>query len=148
MGCFASAIRKWRAVRALPAFERRLLARTMVLLSLTAAGVRLAGMRRWQAVMSAWPAAASPRQPEVARIAALVRVASRHLPFRVACLPRAMVLCRLLRQENIPADLRLGVRRRGRRIEAHAWVECGGRPLLDDGPLPGTFAAFGRAGGG
>lgn len=40
------------------------------------------------------------------------------------CLPRSIVLCRLLRQSGIVAEVRIGVQSAGKdAIRAHAWVE-------------------------
>ena len=48
---------------------------------------------------------------------------------RLDCLPRSLTIYLLLRRRNIPATLRIGVKRYP--FGAHAWVECEGR-VLDD----------------
>lgn len=63
------------------------------------------------------------------------RVVRRWRPRRV-CLRRSLVLGAMLRHHD-PA-LRLGVRRAGQEIEAHAWLEIDGVPLPDFG---GTVAS-------
>jgi hypothetical protein len=41
----------------------------------------------------------------------------------------------LLRRNGHPADLRFGVRRSERKLEAHAWVESRGRVVIGRGQL-------------
>ena len=74
-----------------------------------------------------------------------VRVAPRRLrravlralhlgPWRPACLPNALVLYRLLREQGDPAELVIGLPVEAITHEAHAWVELNGEDL---GPFPG-----------
>ncbi|HJQ96543.1 MAG TPA: lasso peptide biosynthesis B2 protein [Acidimicrobiia bacterium] len=53
---------------------------------------------------------------------------------RPRCLPSALVLYRLLRKRNIPAELVIGLPATPTSPIAHAWVELDGR---DIGPPPG-----------
>lgn len=79
-------------------------------------------------------AARSPvksRRTDVAspqRIGALVDRAGRML--RATCMPRALALARILASRGIPCELRLGVRRSGSGLAAHAWVSGGGGVLI------------------
>jgi hypothetical protein len=141
----------WKSVRtdarklwSLPAPQRRLLARACALLVLTAAALRLLGFRRWQATLARWtpppPPPPSGADALAATTARLVAAAARRLAGADSCLPEALVLWALLRRHGIDADLRLGVRKRGGRLEAHAWVERGGRTLHDAGAA--AFAPF------
>ncbi len=47
------------------------------------------------------------------------------------CLARSLALHALLGREHLPSQLRVGVRKRGSALEAHAWVELGGQVLGD-----------------
>jgi hypothetical protein len=126
--------------------KRLLLAQACALLVLTTAALGLLGFRRWQATLARWTAERSPgrRQGPGADFegaaARLVRAAARRLAGADSCLPEALVLWALLRRHGIDADLRLGVRKRDGRLEAHAWVERGGRALHDAGAA--AFAPF------
>lgn len=127
-------------------WERRVLLRALLLLPLSMVRIRRLGVSR--ALLAAEPAARRPL-PQVAsqaavarRIAALVEVAARHGPFRATCLPICVTLQRLLRERGIDAQLHVGVRKAGHRLEAHAWVEREGSVLLDTGGAGEPFVAF------
>lgn len=78
------------------------------------------------------------RSKDVQQLVWAVEVVSRGLPLRLACLPRAIALCKMLETRGYPATLRIGV---GRGTDgaflAHAWVVyrgvvvLGGLPNLD-----------------
>jgi len=55
------------------------------------------------------------------------------------CLPRALVLCRLLRESGLPAEVRIGVRRADETLQAHAWVELRGEVVGDRSDIAHTF---------
>ncbi|MEM7052780.1 MAG: lasso peptide biosynthesis B2 protein [Acidobacteriota bacterium] len=80
--------------------------------------------------------------PEI--IARQVDRAARCYPFRVVCLQRSLCLEHLLRFYGFPASFRLGVRRQDEELEAHAWVECHGRPIAE-GPNLASFQPMERA---
>ncbi len=61
--------------------------------------------------------------------------ANRHWT-EMTCLRRALVLRRLLAGRGVASDLRLGVRREGESLTAHAWLDCGGRIV---GAMPDGF---------
>jgi len=66
---------------------------------------------------------------EVRRLDRLVRIAARRHLYPMTCLRRSLVLQWLLRRAGIPAELKLGVRREGDGIAAHAWIEYLGQPV-------------------
>ncbi len=122
---------KGRAFLRLPAGERRLFVAALLLLPAVALALRLLGLRRCQALL----ARLSPRRPapaagpEAEGAARLVAVAARYAPCRANCLQQSLVLWWALRRLGLPGELRIGVRKRDGRLEAHAWVEQGGRTL-------------------
>jgi hypothetical protein len=76
---------------------------------------------------------ANDRWPQAVRAA--VSRAGRTVPAS-SCLVRALVAEWLLRDGGHACRLTLGVARTGEAIlEAHAWVESGGRLIAGDGPL-------------
>ncbi len=135
-----------RKLLALSGAERRVLLESAALLTLTAAGLRLFGLRRvyrWMGRHTSRPAPAQPA-PDGAfpqRAAAGVRRAARPLPY-ATCLPQSMTLWWLLQRRGIQSELRLGVRKEGGDLKAHAWVEVEGVPLNDHGDLRHRYSAF------
>ncbi len=82
----------------------------------------------------------------VRRQARLIDIASRY-PFRWAlCLPRSQALLWRLRSAGIDAALRVGVRKDGSQMSAHAWVEYDGVVLNDRQDIPEHFAPLVQAG--
>jgi hypothetical protein len=66
------------------------------------------------------------------RLGSAVVRALRLLPTDSRCLVRSLVLTRVLARRGIASTLIIGVQR-GDELEAHAWVEYAGAPLLDTG---------------
>lgn len=64
-------------------------------------------------------------------VARAVASAAAHHLWPITCLPRALVVWRMLAARGIPSRVRIGVRREEGSIRAHAWVEAGGRPLAE-----------------
>ena len=69
--------------------------------------------------------------PAVERVVWAVVVGSRFVP-HATCLTQALTAHVLLRRRGRPAELRLGVAPNGGGLEAHAWVESGGRVIIGD----------------
>ena len=80
------------------------------------------------------------------RIARLVGIAANHGLYRATCLRQSLVLGWLLRRRRIPAELRIGVRKDGDDLQAHAWVELEGQALNDPAGVSQTYAAFPSSG--
>ena len=79
------------------------------------------------------PAPHQPNSPSPAQIAwAVEAVGSRLLGSR-SCLPRALAAEVLLLRHGYPADICLGVEKRGDKLEAHAWVTSAGTVLVGAG---------------
>lgn len=118
--------------------EQRLVVRALLWLPLISLGLRLFGYGRVQGFLArkdAEPRSMTDAAARARSAARLVAAAARRSPTRPTCLPTALTLQWLLRRQGIATDLRLGVRRREGKIEAHAWVEHQGEPLagLEDG---------------
>ena len=78
-----------------------------------------------------------------AELARAVQRAARHLPVRPTCLEQALALEHLLRSAGLQASVVLGVRRVGAKLDAHAWLEHGGRAVLG-GPPAGLYTPLHR----
>jgi hypothetical protein len=64
------------------------------------------------------------------RLVRLVHLVARLVP-GAHCLPRALVAQLLLRRRGLDPVLRFGVRKDAGRLDAHAWLELDGAPLLE-----------------
>lgn len=85
-------------------------------------------------------APAALREQEIERLTRFTALAYRVLPWPGTCLRECLVLLAMLRRRGIAADLRLGVRRAGERIGAHAWIERPGLGAWD--PQAASFAVL------
>ncbi len=144
---------RWSRYWRLSALERSFLWRALVLLPLTTMALRMLGFRRWHAVLARLaPLGPSPEvkpAPSYAKRAQLttrmVQAASRESLCRTNCLEQSVVLWWLLRRQGISSDLRIGVRKSGDGMAAHAWVEFAGAVLNDAQDVHQHYAAFDRA---
>jgi transglutaminase superfamily protein len=66
----------------------------------------------------------------------------KHTGIGGTCLVRSLTLWVLLLQVCIESDVLVGIRKRDGKIEGHAWVEYGGRPLNEDPAVTGTYTEF------
>ncbi|HYC35091.1 MAG TPA: lasso peptide biosynthesis B2 protein [Usitatibacter sp.] len=109
--------------------ERLLLIRAAALLLVQAAALRVRGVRA-ALERSAAPATAGSTIGSPDRIAYLVDAAANRLPGTARrCLARSLVLHRLLSERGHACELRIGVRLDEANLDAHAWIELGGKPL-------------------
>ena len=131
----------------LDGWERHVLLQALVLLPVMALRIRCFGMLRAFAPPRASLRHARPHRhgddaERARRVAGLVHAAARHGPFRATCLPISLTLHRLLRERGIEAHLRLGVRKAGAGLEAHAWIERDGEPLMEPARIGERYAVF------
>ena len=101
----------------------------------------LASAQRWVGTRTG----ASPSNPapgEVQRLATLVSIAARYVPLPSTCLTRSLALVALLKTQGIQSQLRIGVRKDGAALDAHAWVEYAGIPVNDSPDVAQRFAMF------
>lgn len=114
--------------------ERARFIRAYVDLGLIDVALRVFGFRR---IIGRVPASPADRiiHPEdrsrAGRYAHWIEVASRHHIVRARCLQQSLVLHQWLRREGLPSELRIGVRKEGGALRAHAWVELGDQIVND-----------------
>lgn len=87
-----------------------------------------------------WHAWANERAYTIARAAHIT-------PTRAVCLQQSLVLYCWLRRQGEPCELRIGVRKAGAAIAAHAWVELDGQVVNDTPGVVGAFAVLTSAPG-
>ncbi len=81
--------------------------------------------------------------PQVRRVAWLVDVAANRQPVIVRCLARSLALAWMLRRRGLNPEFRIGVKRDGDGVDAHAWVEWRGHYLQDSMPRPENYVIAG-----
>jgi hypothetical protein len=141
--------RRLEQLGALAPWEWRLLAVLAFLLPAVGAALWLIGFNRTRALLdrSSEPArkpgtgSGSPEPHDTARrIARLVAIAASRGAYRANCLRQSLALRWLLKRRGIDTELRIGVRKEGNALRAHAWVEHEGSPVgqgpLDHSPYP------------
>jgi hypothetical protein len=131
----------------LSGWEQRLFLQSLVLLPLTALGLRWFGLKRFQKFLSRRlpvqpPSPTDDDLTRSARIAQTVDRAARNGAYRANCLQRSFMLWWLLRLRGIDSQLRIGVRKSSQRFEAHAWLEYDGVVLNDKANVADRFSVF------
>lgn len=132
-----------RRFASLPGDDRRLLLAAMSSLLVADLGLRVLGFRRLSDRIVPAAPSAPVRAGDLERSQCYRRwidAASRHHPARTQCLQRSLVLHWWLRREGVPSELRIGVRKKDGRFEAHAWVELGEYVLNDPVAKIASFA--------
>jgi hypothetical protein len=141
-------VTNWQQLRRLPWTQRWLLVQAGLILPLTSLALRLLGFRRIRSVLTSLAPidnSSAKNLPgnyvDQAHVTAwIVRAAASHSPVRTNCLQRSLILWWLLRRQGIESELRLGVRKRMDRFEAHAWVHFRDAPLNDHDDVQRRFA--------
>jgi hypothetical protein len=115
----------------LPAADRSLLVRSVVLVGAARLALWALPFNVVRRLLSR-PARRSSAPYATERIGWAISVAKRFVPYG-NCLPQALAAESLLRQSGHPVELRIGVAKTDQgRLEAHAWVESGGRLVVGD----------------
>ena len=152
-------IRKTRRFWSLSSTARGLTVEALLLPIAVSLSFRLFGVARTQSWLRQWTKftgdkiAGATGLPEQAR-SAQKRV-KRATGIEGPCLVRSLTLWTMLRRRGVPADLRVGFRKRAGKIEGHAWVEYGGMPINEEKdetltfvttPQPASFDLWRRGG--
>lgn len=123
--------------------------RAAALLPVISASLRLRGFRKTQLSLqrraSTRNVAPDDALATARLIARMVRVAVGSGLGHPTCLEESLTLWWLLARRGITSELRVGVRKSGEKMEAHAWVECEGGALNEPEDAHENFAAFDAA---
>ena len=129
--------------------QQSLFVRATALLAVVGIGLRLVSFRRIEGLLGSTDVAVGKAHSPVdaatqaRNTARIVAFASRYGPYRASCLPTSLVLRRYLLRQGIQANLRVGVRKAiDGSLEAHAWVEHAGEPLINRADVHHHFAPF------
>lgn len=113
--------------------ERWVLAEAIALLPVVHVLQQTLAFRRWRELLerAASPGAAKAGAPSVDEVAWAVETARRWLPGEYKCLPAAYAAHLLLSRHGHPSEVHVGVARDAQgKVEAHAWVDSGGRTII------------------
>jgi hypothetical protein len=123
----------WQRLRALTPFDRRLLLEAGTLMCALQVCLRLlpfTSVRRGLDAIASWRVQPESGMASAARIVWAVQAAGARLP-ATTCLVEALAADTLLRRHGAASTLRIGVRRGSPlSLDAHAWVECDGTPII------------------
>jgi len=131
----------WSRVRRLSRLERRMLLRAALYLVSVDIGFRIMGYARLERLIARQGARRSMqvdhRFPH--RCAYWVERAARKVDRRYQCFHRSLALHAWLRRSGVPSQIKIGVRKSGSSLAAHAWIEVDGQVV---GEAPGAAAPF------
>ena len=104
-------------------------------LPMIAVSVRWLGVRRTARILARLSGSSAPRWADAAELAAaerlaqLAALAGRWSLFSTSCLRQALLVHWLLRRRGLAPELKMGVRKHGTGLDAHAWVVLQGAAL-------------------
>lgn len=87
--------------------------------------------------------AAGDPQAAIRKMNRMVQAAANHHLYPMTCLRQALTLQWMLARHGICTELKIGVRKNGSGIEAHAWLEWNDSPIGQPGLVVEQFSAFG-----
>ena len=142
----------WKAFqryRELDKEARKLFWRAVTLLPVVARSLRAHGFQRTKEKLAKKlalrPDALNPGSSSAATVqktCRMVKAAAHYGLGHPTCLEQSLVLWYLLQKQNIPASLRIGVKKSIGKFEAHAWVEHEGAALNQSEEVHQHYAAF------
>ena len=143
----------WKAFqryRALDPETRALFRRAVFLMPRVNLSLHVRGFQKTQRALQEQLSRAIPELPNgnedaeraVQTTCRMVRAATHYTLIRPTCLVESFTLWYLLRQQSLPATLRIGVRKAAEKFEAHAWVESEGMALNQAAEPHQHYAAF------
>jgi Transglutaminase-like superfamily len=142
----------WERLRRFSALERPargIFLRAALLLPLISLSLRLRGFRKTQNFLQTFLSSRGKTQTSAVDRSDLtvrmVRAAVRHSPGHPTCLEESLALWWLLARQGLASELRIGVRKREDKFEAHAWVERHGAALNEPEAMHEHYAAFDAA---
>lgn len=112
---------------------RFLLLEATLVLSGVVVGLRLLRLKRLEKVLGRlMRKPTAPVELDADKIVRMVSIASRYVPGTSGCLPRALTAQMLLARRGYDSTVRIGVRKPGDELDAHAWLEIDGRVLIGE----------------
>jgi hypothetical protein len=131
---------EWQAFSQLRGAERVMLLQALITLPLIRIGLCLFGLARMQKILGSRHIRSVDDVVLPQAAARMVAAAARIV--RANCLQRSLTLWWLLYRRGILSDLRIGVRRQGDQLAAHAWIEYAGVVINDRADVARLYAPF------
>jgi len=144
-------LKSLRRFRALERTAQALFLRALAMLPLVGLSLKLRGFDATQSTLRKSFSHAMPQldsgslYKQIALTAHMLNTADRHGFVHPSCLVKSLTLWWLLGRQGIPSRLRVGIRKEGGSLEAHAWVERGGTALNEAEEHHHHYAAFDAA---
>ncbi|MRD46815.1 lasso peptide biosynthesis B2 protein [Caenimonas koreensis] len=132
---------KWRRWHELPARERIVLVKAWLGLPVAWLLLRVMPFPSIQSHIRNRRVDQAARDSALAPIdlGRLIDMAARTSPVPSTCLTKSVLLCWMLRRRGVAHELIIGVRPGEAGLQAHAWVECEGSPVNDQGDISSRF---------
>ncbi len=134
---------------ALPSEARSLFWRAACLLPFIRVKLRFGGYKKTQRWLqkklddrSEFSSQSRENSPFLTMTCRMVRAAEHYSFGQASCLEESLLLWYLLQTQNIPAVVRIGVRKQLDKFEAHAWVEQNGIAINQQDEQHHHYAAF------
>jgi hypothetical protein len=131
---------EWQSFFQLRGAERVMLLQALIALQLIRSGLRLFGLARMQKLLGGRHS--HPRNDAALPQSAARMVAAAAHIIHANCLQRSLTLWWLLHRRGLASDLRIGVRRQGDQLAAHAWIEYAGVVINDRADVARLYAPF------
>lgn len=148
MSFLTSRLDNLRRFRALPGADRWRLLRAAVRLVTIDLRLRFRGFAAVSASLERRMSKPNGRDDEaIGPWARAVDIASRHHLYPMTCVPRALALRSLLAEVGVATELKIGVRKEGGALAAHAWIEHRGVPVGETPTVGERFIPLSREGG-
>ena len=138
-----------RRFNALPGAAKADFLRALLLLPLIRTSLRLCGfhktqkfLRRYAAVRGGAVRSDLEADADTKQTCRMVLAAARRIPLPGNCLERSLTLWWLLARRGIATQLRIGARKEGAKLEAHAWIERNGTAMGEPEGTHLHYSAF------
>ena len=122
---------------------------SLILLPLTALALKIKGFKSTKSIFSKLLIKNNTHQiPESNQLtiakntSKMVSIAANHGPYRANCLKKTLVTQWLLNKKGIQTQLKIGVNKDERDLNAHSWLEFQGEILNDNADVNLRFSAF------
>jgi hypothetical protein len=131
---------EWQAFSQIRGAERVMLLQALFALPLIRIGLRLFGLAWVQKLLDTGHSRPG-NDAALPQAAARMVAAAAHI-VHANCLQRSLMLWWLLHRRDVASDLRIGVRRQGDQLTAHAWIEYAGVVINDRADVARLYAPF------